>query len=364
MSAIVLATNEVISSLTNMILGTQVYSENIASSGSALVDMAKADVGLYGDRKRYISTDALESTAWTKDSEASNLLALNRPAAPKEEVVIIDVMRMIFVTIDDYMTKRAFTEDGGFAAFNSVVLSWLTDTKRVYEATTYNAFIGTKVIAAQEKTVTIPTQVYHYYDGTDADNTDADKEAGARLEAQTIAEAVAAVIDDLEDVRRDYNENGFLRSYDKSDLVIVWNKKFLRKLKKIDLPTIFNNDIFEDWFKYSLPERFFGTVNSSSKSADGSATRSLVEQKISTHHYFPGDLITSGETAPAGTSYQESNKVICKIMHKNSVPYLTSFTANTEFFNPRSLTKNNYLIFGHNTLKTMGSFPFVSIKTS
>ena len=366
--AITLNANEIYSALSNQILAIETYSNNIAGTYDKLLQGAKKEAGMYGDSVLKIAVDCLTSTDWTNDSEAANLLALNRAAAPDVQRLVIDKFRKIWVTTDDYMSKRAFGDEYAFQSFNSVVLQWLTETRRIYEATTYNAFIGTEVSEASAGTaqnpaaIAMPAQVTHYYDGTNASGTDADIEANARLEAQKIAEVIANILFNAADVGTEYNDLGFVRSYNPDDLVVVWNAAYANKIKKVDVPTIFNNAGLTDKFDTVLPARYFGNRNSSSKVADGTATRSLIEQVIGTSHYFAGDLIKSGETAPAGTSYQEDAKVICKIMHKDSVPYLTSFTASTEFFNPRSLTKNNYLIFGHNTLQHLKQYPFITVK--
>ena len=74
--------NEIQSALYNMIISQAVEVRNIAGTYSDLVDKARADGGLYGDQKHFIDTDILKSHVWGADSEASNLLALDRPPAP------------------------------------------------------------------------------------------------------------------------------------------------------------------------------------------------------------------------------------------------------------------------------------------
>ena len=357
MPGITLNNNEVISALSNQILSIQTYSDNIAEMYGGVLGISKADAGMYGDKKIYIATNTLTSTDWANDAEAANLLALNRPAAPDVQVITLDTFRKVFVTTDDYMSKRAFADEGGFQQFNSVVLSWLVDTRRIYEATTFNAFLGTDVTAtgSQSQTVALTT--------APATDTNPDKESRAKLDTLIIAEKVANVLDELVDVSTKYNDLGFVRSYNLDDLIIVWNTEWLNKLLKYGLPTVFHDDVLPKLTKYKLPARYFGTVNSSAKTADAN-TKSLIEQVIGTAHYFAGDAVATGASCPAGTSYQVNPKVICKIMHKNSLPFLTAFTANTEFFNPRSLTKTNFLIFGHNTLAHLKQYPMVTIATT
>jgi hypothetical protein len=77
-----LRSNEIFAALFNMIISQDVFADNIAGIPS-LVDKARVDGSLYGDTKLYYATDALKSVAWANDAAATNLLALNRPAAPK-----------------------------------------------------------------------------------------------------------------------------------------------------------------------------------------------------------------------------------------------------------------------------------------
>lgn len=359
---ITLSTNEVYSALSNMILSIQTYSDNIGHMYDKLLQESKKEAGLYGDRVVKVAVNALTSTAWGGDSEAANLLALNRAPAPDVQEIVINQFRKVFVTTDDYLSKRAFGDEYAFQQFNSVVLGWLVDTRRIYETSLFNAFIGTDVSSGASGSFQNPTAITLPTPGQSA--TELDKEAIARQTAEIISEAVANALFDLQDVRKDTNDLGFYRAYDPKDLIVVWNAAWYNKIKKTGLPTIYNAEGLVDKFdEYVLPSKYFGSVNSAQKTAD-SSTKSLVEQVISTTHYFPGEAITASAVAPAGTSYQVDPKVICKVIHKDSVPFLTSFTASTEFFNPRSLTKTNYLIFGHNTLRHLKQYPVVTIKSA
>ena len=165
----------------------------------------------------------------------------------------------------------------------------------------------------------------------------------------------------MTDYTRDYNDYGQLRRYAESDLKVIFNSKYINKIKNIDLPVIFDNAGLKATFsKEVLPARYFGTVNTAAKVAD-TKTRSLIEQVIDGKHYFAGDVIDSGKTAPKGTSYQEDDTVICKIVTKLP-PYMSAFEVGTSFFNPKSLTTNHYLTFGHNTIEYLKAYPLVTVK--
>lgn len=352
--------NEIFAALYNMCISQQVFSDNVYDTKSSLVDAARVDGGLYGDTKLYYATDALKSTAWGNDAEAENLLVLHRPSAPKCQSIVLNVFRKIALTVDNYLTKRAWGTEGAFSSFNSVMLGWIRTTKRVYDSTLYNAFIGTaaSAIGKQNKTLTLPTV---------AD----DQEAQNRLQAQTIATEMSDILVDLADVSRDYNDYNFLRSYNPDSLIVVWSSKWANKITKLDLPTIFHKDgLIDKMGEYTLPSRYFGDINTAGGTVPDTNTtiRSLYEKDYTVSgtvtHVFPGDLLPGKATYSANETYTENSKIIFKIMHKNSVPYMSAFEAGTSFFNPLSLTENHYLVWGHNTLEYLKNYPMITVKSN
>lgn len=369
--------HEIFASVYNMIISQEVFADNIKDTKASLVDAARIDGSMYGDTKLYYATDVLRSYAWGGDEEATKLLELNRPEDPECQAITLDVFRQIRLTVDNYLTKRAWSSENAFNEFNSVMLGWIRDTKRVYDSTTYNTFIGTYVTSEgkQNQTVTLPT-------------VEGDKEAENRLQAQTIATKVADIIVDLEDVSRDYNDYQNLRSYSADDFRYVWNSAYVNKINKLDVPTIFHKDGLIDKFaQYTLPARYFGdvVVKGTAVTSDGASYRSLVEQDVtlvealtykgktlsvgSKFHLFAGDIIPNkialaSASAVLVPSYKENSNIICKIVHKDAVPYMSGFEAGTSFFNSRSLTENNYLTFGHNTLEAIHDKPFITLKAT
>ena len=233
------------------------------------------------------------------------------------------------------------------------MLGWMRDTKKVYDGTNYNVYIGTTEtnVGKQQQTVDITTAV------GSATGIEA-----AKLEATAIAQGLADLFVEMGDYSRDFNDYGNLRSYADDAIKVVWNSKFVNKIKKVDLPTIFHKEGLVDKFEEDvLPARYFGIVNTSSKVGDGKTVRAVTEMMIGSNHYFAGDLIKSTDTAPANMSYTESADVICKVLVKLP-PYMSAFEVGTTFFNPRSLTENHYLTFGHNTLEYLKNYPFITVK--
>ena len=353
-----LNTNEIFGALYNMIISQQVFVDNIASTSSELVDMSRVDGSMYGDSRLFYSTDVLESTPWGNDAEAMNLLETHRPKAPECQKITLDVFRQISLTVSDYLDKRAWGDEGAFNSFKSVMLGWMGDTKKVYDATTFNAYVGTAKSPKETENITI--------DVTTAvgDTTGEEK---ARIEAGVIGENIAKLITNLKDITRDYNDLGYLRSYNIDDLVFVWNSDAVAKIEKRDLPTIYHKDIIDKMGEYVLPARYFGTVNTEAKTGDGKTIRSLIEQDVKKAgspdvHVFAGDLIPTGYSATANTSYTVDGSILFKVMHRKSVPYMSAFEVGTSFFNAKALLDNRFITFGHNTLEYLKNYPFITVK--
>ena len=358
-----LRSNEIFAALYNMIISQEVFADNIYDTKASLVDMSRVDGGLYGDTKLYYSTDVLSSAPWGNDAEAANLLQLYRPQPPEVQAIHLDVFRQISLTVDNYLSKRAWSTEGAFSSFNSVMLGWIRDTKRVYDSTLFNSFVGTAESSEglQAQTITLPTAA----SGAAA----ADTEAELRMQAGAIAAKMADLLVELEDVTRDFNDYHNLRSYSADDLIVVWNSEKLNKIKKIDLPTIFHKDgLIDKMGEYTLPARYFGRVNASGGTVQASNTtvRSLIEtdytvsEKVT--HVFPGDLLPDGAVYTANTTYTVDDTILFKIMHKRSVPFMSAFEVGTSFFNPKSLTENHYLTWGHNTLEYLKNYPMITVR--
>ena len=349
-----LNSNEIFAALYNMIISQQVFSDNIYDTKSSLVDMSRVDGSLYGDTRLYYSTDVLHSEPWGNDAEAANLLQLHRPEAPECQAIELNVFRQISLTVDDYLSKRAWSTEGAFSSFNSIMLGWIRDTKRVYDCTLFNSYVGTAEsnVGAQKVSITLPT-------------VQGDPEAQARMQAGTIATEMADLLVNLEDVTRDYNDYGNLRSYSSDSLIAVWNSEALNKIKKIDLPTIFHKDgLIDKMGEYTLPARYFGKVNASGGTTGASNTtiRSLVEKDFGSKHCFPGDLLPNNQAYGANETYTVDGTILFKIIHKNSIPFMSAFEVGTSFFNPKSLTTNHYLTWGHNTLEYLKNYPMITVR--
>lgn len=380
--------NKIFAALFNMTISQQIFSDNLGKT-NRLVDRAKTDGTLYGDTKLYYSTDVLASYAWGADSEAGQLLHTYRPKAPKIQGITINVFRQIPITIDNYLSKQAWSDVYSFSQFNSVMLGWLGDTKKVYEGTTYDAFIGTSKgnTTAQNLELDLTTITTGL--------TGIEKR---QMEGLEIGDYLANLMVDMGDYLRKYNDYEHLRSYDMDQIDVIWNSKYLNKIQKVQLPTIFHKDdvvakINNDY----LTPRFFGTVITSTNISNYSdstpaagkpidsdtgaytpgvnnangTVRTLEEVTLTVsgteYHLFAGDEIPSGATIKAGGDFElgsvyiEEADVMCKVLVKLP-PYMSAFSVETSFFNAKALNENHYLTFGHNKLEYLANYPMITIK--
>ena len=343
--------NEILGGIYNMIISQHVFADNIKGTYGDLAEMCRVDGSMYGDTKLYYSVDVLKTHDWLNDMEAQNLLALDRPEDPSVQAITIDQFRQIRLTLDNYLTKRAWTTDGSFWSFNSIMLGMIRDTKRVYDSTLINSFIGTNetTVGDQSGNITAVT---------------------GQNDALTMAVALANDLVNLKDITRLYNDYEYLRSFEESDLVVIWNALHYNTLKKLDMPTIFHTEgLLTEFEQKVLPARYFGTpvgsVHSNNYTVTGDEeVRALVERDLTVNgevkHFFPGDKLPNGAVIPEDEAYIVDSTIAYKIMHKDSVPFMSGFEVATSFFNPRSLTENNYLTFGYNTLEHLAQYPFIT----
>lgn len=369
--------SQITGALYNMIINQQVETRTIGKGMASLIDEATRDVGLYGDRILKYFTDMLRVYDYEPDgTDQLNVLKTYRPPVPICQEMVVDTAKFIPLTLDDYLTKQGFADKATFGSFNSVMENWLKNTKKVYLAKEYNVFVGTTYASGKQSVSVALVDLNEL-------NTQAEKEAASRRNAQMVAEAVANVMVAMtEDASRDYNDLGIEACFDKEDLLMVWNAEELNKITLVDLPTMYNDNEILGALKKNirrLPAKYFGQTNAFSGPADITAQansgyhfkhQTVIGNKI----YQAGDLIPSGTKIYDGTtqkmlieSYTEAstddgfNATLVKIIHKDAAPVLAGFETTTEFWNPSNLSRNDYLHFLYNSFDRFTGYPWVTV---
>lgn len=397
-TSITLNQNIITKSLMNMLISQRIFDSAVAST--ELADVFRVDGTLYGDTKLYQSFDIGAMQDWMNDAEAPNLLELNRNKSGKTQTITMGVYKMVFVTIDRYLSKQAFVGEGTFSAYTSFVLGSLRKIKRVYDRSLINNKVGTLSPSTTRCDINITTPK-----GATIEETN-------RLEAQTIAAKMVTLAVDMEDNNRDFNSLNYLRSYDIKDLIAVWNVEKKAKITKLDLPSLFHKDINEGGGlkEYVLPQKWFGTAATAQltlPTAAGTATAPIrsriavsgwydvsgdvmeLKEKPSDKTVFlwAGDLVpytgqsyedyARGYTTQLGNAitvvstklaadyyYTEDPTIAFVLLDRSSLPYMSGFETGTEFWNPRSLTTTHFLIFGHNNLEFIEEYPRIRVRVT
>lgn len=383
-----LSQNTITQALFNMIISQQVFDSGVAST--ELADRFRVDGTLFGDTKLYHSFDIGSPEDWLNDEEAQDLLKLNRNKSGKTQSITMGIYKIIYITTDQYLSKQAFMREGTFAEYISFLTGSLRKIKRVYDRALINSKIGTLTPSTSRCEIKIVTPK-----GATIEETN-------RLEAQTIAAKLVVLKADLEDNNRDFNALNYLRSYPASELMAVWNVEKHAKITKLDLPTIFHNDInAEGGFKeYDLPAKWFGVPATAdltlptSKPASvtnrilksgwydvvTAATISMEEKPTANTVYFwAGDEVpykgqvyndyargvtvtVTATTLAKDYYYTVDDSIAFVLIHSSALPFMSGFETGTEFWNARSLTTTNYLIFGHNNLEFLEEYPRIRVR--
>lgn len=380
--------NTITQALFNMIISQQVFDSGVAST--ELADRFRVDGTLFGDTKLYHSFDIGSPEDWLNDEEAQDLLKLNRNKSGKTQSITMGIYKIIYITTDQYLSKQAFMREGTFAEYISFLTGSLRKIKRVYDRALINSKIGTLTPSTSRCEIEIVTPT-----GTTIEETN-------RLEAQTIAAKLVVLKADLEDNNRDFNALNYLRSYPASELMAVWNVEKHAKITKLDLPTIFHNDINTGggFKEYDLPAKWFGVPATTDLTLPTSKPETVTNRILKSGWYdvVTGTTISMEEKPTANTIYlwagdevpykgqvyndyargvtvtvtattleQEyyytvDDSIAFVLIHSSALPFMSGFETGTEFWNARSLTTTNYLIFGHNNLEFLEEYPRIRVR--
>lgn len=383
-----LSQNTITQALFNMIISQQVFDSGVAST--ELADRFRVDGTLFGDTKLYHSFDIGSPEDWLNDEEAQDLLKLNRNKSGKTQSITMGIYKIIYITTDQYLSKQAFMREGTFAEYISFLTGSLRKIKRVYDRALINSKIGTLTPSTSRCEIKIVTPK-----GATIEETN-------RLEAQTIAAKLVVLKADLEDNNRDFNALNYLRSYPASELMAVWNVEQHAKITKLDLPTIFHNDINADggFKEYDLPAKWFGVPATTDLTLPTSKPASITNKILKSgwydvvtaitismeekptantvylwagdevpykgqvyNDYARGVTVTVTSTTLSKDYYYTVDKSIAFVLiHSNALPFMSGFETGTEFWNARSLTNTNYLIFGHNNLEFLEEYPRIRVR--
>lgn len=350
--------NSVYASLFNQVLRQKVFSSPISAGFTKYADKFRVEGSMLGDAITFTSTDIYETRDflnWADSDEtiaknASNVLETYKAPDPKTQVVYMDTFKQIGITTDQYRSKQAWMKATSFSDFTSELIANLRNTKRAHDGSLMNTFIGVTEsdVGKQQKEIAVTA-------GTN--------EEAMRTRASQIATEIANLFVDMSDISREYNDNGFIRTYDPSELMVIWNSEKVNEITKMSLPTFFHNAGLIDKFAENvLAAHYFSTMNEEGGIADGQTICALREGMYGDNHLFAGMLLPAGTEYAANTTVRIDPNILCKIIHKDSIQYMSGFVAETSFFNAKSLATTNWLTFGYSQPTYIQEYPWVTVR--
>lgn len=352
--------NAVFASIFNMIISQQIFDTGIGDL-TGIYGTRKVDGTLYGDTKLFYSTDVLKSYDWQTISY--NILNKHLPKDPVVEAITIGVYRQIPITIDNYLSKQAFADEGTFGQFNGVMLAWQGKTREVYEHTKYTTDIITTAVAKAKTIGEIELAAPAGMTGYDL----------IRWRGQELFRQVEDYMAELNEPSRDYNDLKMLRNYSIDDFDIVVPLGVLGNVRKHDIPFLFDRDE-KPRFK-EIHWKYFGSINdtAATTTADNTNIRSFIEKDYGAVHVFPGDLLPNSTAYLANETYTATftskpsidQPVDILFIHKKDFQIMSAFSVATNFFDPVKLDSTYYLTFGHNKVEDahLGEYALLKIST-
>lgn len=370
--------NTVYSSLFNFVRLVGVLGAKLKIDDSNAQRYKLDGYGRYEDQLEWISCDVLTSKVF--DPTDTNVLATEQKVTPAYKIITVDQVRQIGLTLPtDFLASQAFQNANYFDEIVSLAQSMIQKTRKLYDQRLVDTYIGTTVSTQgkQSQSVTLTG-------------------SSAQDDTLAIAEKVSNILFDMADTTRDYNDRAYMSAFGKEDVEILWNSKYFSKMMKVGLPVTYNKDgVLENG--RTLHARYFGTPITTSNYSTYSAStpaagkpidsddgtyvpgsnnangtlRALAEQDITvsgtTTHVFPGDELPAGAVVYASSEvkipcYIEDAKVICKIISKDAIKYVSSIETETSFVNGKNHSQNFWLTFMYANPDRLPEETFTTLK--
>lgn len=348
--------------LYNAYLLVRTIADNLALD-TTFADKFRKDADLYHDKFVWTDIDVLNVRDF--DINDTNVLAMEDKGHYKQQEIVVDQAKQIGFTVGPWLAKAAWQDEGSYGQFQSELEAMVDKTKKLYEQKMVQIYLGAVLessVGMQSRTVVLPE--------------DNNKEVQNRLQAQTISTEIANVYDILKDPATDNNDNGFWHSFRPEDFEVVFNTQYRNRIMKLDLPTMFDNAGIKSTFAgEGLLSKYFGKLTAASVKTTGASNTTIrsideIDVEDSTgkkYHVKPGELLPANVTLSDGTNIKiptvtEDPKIICKIIHREGIVYLSAINTSTEFFNAKNTTRNRYLTYSFAKPEYLKAYPIVTIR--
>ena len=227
--------NEFIEDIFNLVIQVRTNKTTEGTRVNELIDAFYGDAVEYGDSKGYISVDTLSASDYSK---TSSLLQVNEPTMDEQFLTTTD-RKKVAVTINRYLMKGAFANEGSLSECLAVIESMLEKTKIIY---TYK-----KIIAAFEgyvpakQTQKLEVNLIDTTGMTGVTLTETKK-----ANAITLYEAIRGLSLAMQTPSRAYNDLGFEEMYSPDDLVFLKNSKIESRMNAYAYANLLNSDKLDD----------------------------------------------------------------------------------------------------------------------
>jgi len=403
----------------NLLRNVLVYANNVKQTGMDIASRYRVDFGT--DPKQIIrySTDALQTNPFAGgdsilalndysgqdllQNESNMLLKNYFPVDPDNQAIEGGVKRIIVLSVERFISGRAFETPYVQNDFWSIMLGWTQGTKQVADETNFRAWLFTK-----EADVTYEVDLYDASSATSI----ADVEKANRLNAQKLSAFMTSLATNIRDYTRALNGFGNLRNYEMGEFDVYGKPETMNKILGIDLPSLFHIDRVKNPFVFEEQHaRFFGSPNAAATTGDSTVTfdavrgkptvtavgtvRSFIDQwlpsdetvvsgqryrgntrlntsvtpNVVEHFYFAGDPIADTDTAPAASTNPQTGVVQyysyttednfdvngnpsggavvdrIRFVHKEAPVLISGWQRADAFYNNRSGVTNNYTVY-------------------
>lgn len=294
--------NEFLPDLVNLIVKTRVNDTLSGTRANELVDACMVDGTEWGEGEGLISVDTLDVSDY---SATSSILTSEKPTIDEQQLETTD-KKFIKVTLNKYLMKGAFADEGSLMACISAIEQMLEKTKLIYMyKKIVTAYAGWDPDTEDHLTQTIAVKL--------VDPTGLTGDAKLKVDTQNALEIYRVIRKyalDMQAPSRDYNELEFEEMYNADNLDFIVNGKFDELINTSAYAQLLNSDKLNNIKLYDksiiIPEKQFASDD------------------VKT--YYIGWLVSKKK-------YQISPR----------------FTVNTEFFDASTLNIQEYLHFWLNS---------------
>lgn len=310
---ITLSQNKYLGAITNLVAYAEVASTLDRGAVGEFINSFQSRNVENGDGKVIRSVDLTE--AKDLDNTTSSLLAVNNPTVAEQYIGVTN-FKVIPVTINQYLARGAFVDEGQLASFVAYIMTMMEASK----VKTIADAILTE-LAKYTPTQTTQTVTVHMFDVSNVKDP-VQREAGERYNAKALQKALINTMSAMAFPTSKYNDDSFTEIIDNKSLKLI--------VKQSE-----NTDMVVDSLAYLL-----------------NSDRITESQKWGETYAVPDEQFE-------GKDLDEN--VVAWLMDRNKIQFGYFYQVATAFFDDSNLNDNRWLHFSY-YLDTVKALPAVVFK--